>query len=280
MTGSSQPPSGPAEGPSDTGETSSLKAPASEPPAAIPLPPPAHIEGYIDGVQDRRVFGWAWCRSQPGDPVDVEIRVDGKAVAAVRADRLRADLAKAGLSEGRHGFEAVLERALSAEDKARLTAHARVRTGAPWASLVNRTTLTAERMAGPAGGATSPARSPSDTQAVLAAIAALEKTVAQGLGRCRAELQAAIAGKGIAQAAAPVSEADADARTWREQLATLVASADVLQTRVDAICAALQEGGAKAALSRRGDRTLMLVVCALGAVSCGSLLLGLFAVFG
>jgi hypothetical protein len=274
-----QPPPGLERGPANTGAAGASELPASEPPAAAPLPPPARIEGYIDGVQDRRVVGWAWCRSRPADPVEVEIRVDGKAVATVRADRFRPDLAKAGLSEGRHGFEAMLECALSAEDKARLAAQARIRAGEPWVPLVNRTTHPA-RIAGPAEGASAPALSPGETQAVLGAIAALDKTVGQSFGRLRAELQAAIAGKGAAQASAPNSAADADAQAWRDQLTTLVGSVDVLQTRLDAICAALQEGGSRTALSRRGDRTLMFVVTALGAVSCASLLLGLFAAFG
>jgi hypothetical protein len=279
MVESIQPLSASDKGPSKTAEAGASEAPAPEQPAAAPLAPQVRIEGYIEGVQDRRVFGWAWCRSRPAEPVEVEIRVDGKAVSAVRADRFRPDLAKAGLSEGRHGFEAILESELRAEDKSRLTAHARTEPGEPWVTLVNRTTHAAVRTGGTAETPPSAPRPPSDTQAILAAIAALEKTVAQGFGRLRAELQAAIAGKGKVQGA-PDAETDADAQAPRERWASLIASMDVLQTRMDAVCAALQEDHAEAASSRRGDRALMLLVAALGVVSCGSLVLGLFAVFG
>ena len=114
----------------------------------------------------------------------------------------------------------------------------------------------------------------------LSAIAALEKSVAHGFGRFRADLRDAVAAGAAAQAAVGASGAAADSQTWRKQLSTLVDSIDVLQARVDVICAALQDRGASFGSARRSDRLLMLLVSGLGIVSGASLLLGLFAVFG
>jgi len=255
--------------------------PVSGRPAPAALAPSGPVEGYIEDVQDRRVIGWAWCRSRPNDPVEVEIRVGDETLAAVRADRFRGDLAKAGLSEGRHAFEAALDCTLSAEQKTRLTAHARPRAGDPWVPLVNRTRRAAAKGGEAAeGAAPQPARPASDAAAVLSAIAALEKSVAHGFGRFRADLRDAVAAGAAAQAAVGASGAAADSQTWRKQLSTLVDSIDVLQARVDVICAALQDRGASFGSARRSDRLLMLLVSGLGIVSGASLLLGLFAVFG
>ena len=273
-----QTPSDPGTVRQDAGDPGATQ-PDRPAPAALALA--GAVEGYIEGVQDRRVFGWAWCRSRPNDPVDVEIRMGDQTLAAVRADRYRGDLAKAGLSEGRHAFEAVLDCTLSAEQKTRVTVHARPRAGEPWVPLVNRTRWAlAKGVDAAEGAAPSPTRSANDVEAVLSAIAALEKSLAQGFARCRADLRDAVAAKAAAQAAVQDSGAAADSQTWREQLSTLVDSIDVLQTRVDAICAALREGGAASDSARRSDRLLMLLVSGLGVVSGASLLLGLFAVFG
>ncbi|SUS07961.1 conserved hypothetical protein [uncultured Defluviicoccus sp.] len=266
----------------DAGEANASRPAASDRPAPAALALAGAVEGYIEGVQDRRVFGWAWCRSRPNDPVDVEIQIGDQTLAAVRADRYRGDLAKAGLSEGRHAFEAVLDCTLSAEQKTQVTVHARAQAGEPWVPLVNRTRRAAAKGGDVAEGAAAPSltRPPSDVEAVLSAIAALEKSVVQGFGRCRADLRDALAAKATAQAAVRDSGTAADSETWREQLSMLVDSIDVLQTRVDTICAALREGGVASDSARRSDRVLMLLVSGLGAVSGAALLLGLFAVFG
>ena len=162
--------------------------PVSGRPAPAALAPSGPVEGYIEDVQDRRVIGWAWCRSRPNDPVEVEIRVGDETLAAVRADRFRGDLAKAGLSEGRHAFEAALDCTLSAEQKTRLTAHARPRAGDPWVPLVNRTRRAAAKGGEAAeGAAPQPARPASDAAAVLSWPEAVE-ALRQGHLQPRAEM--------------------------------------------------------------------------------------------
>ena len=245
-------------------EAGSPKAGSDIGAAGSPLSPDP-VEGYIDGIQNRRVFGWAWCRSRPTDPVDVEIRFDDQVLLTVRADRFRPDLAKAGLTDGRHGFEAVLEDGVAADQKARITAYGRCGANDPWVPLVNRTIKAATKATVREDGAAPPSKPIADLQPILNGLAALQKRMDERIATWRAELRA---------------HAESDAQAIRDQLTMLTSATDVLQMRIDAVCAALREGTAAAPSSRRGDRTLMLVVAALGVVSCASLLLGLIAVLG
>jgi glycosyltransferase involved in cell wall biosynthesis len=62
-------------------------------------------EGYVDGVEDNVVKGWAFDPADPGRTVEVELLVDGAPKGAHRANRFRADLHRAGKGDGNHGFE-------------------------------------------------------------------------------------------------------------------------------------------------------------------------------
>ena len=89
---------------------------------------PAHLEGRIDAVAGRRVYGWAWNRSAPDEPLEIEVRFDGADVplATVTADLPREDLAGAGI--GSHAFEAEVELPAGI-DPSRIVAFARPRSG-------------------------------------------------------------------------------------------------------------------------------------------------------
>lgn len=223
------------------------------------------VEGYIDGIQHRRVFGWAWCRGRPNDPVDVEIRFDDRVLLTVRANGFRPDLAKAGLTDGRHAFEAMLENEIAADEKARITAYGRRGEDDPWVALVNRTIKPLANTAGRDNGAATLARPIADLQPVLNGLAMLQKKLEERIGGWRTELRA---------------DVDSEARAIRDQLTVLASSTEVLQMRVDAVLATLQEGTSASPSSRRGDRTLTLIVAGLGIVSCASMILGLIAVLG
>jgi hypothetical protein len=83
------------------------------------------VEGYVDGIDGRRVSGWAYDKMQPDLALDVEIHHNGQRIAVARADRLRADLARAGKGDGRHAFVAVLEAPISPDERNRLNVFAR-----------------------------------------------------------------------------------------------------------------------------------------------------------
>lgn len=65
-------------------------------------------EGYVDGVDDNLVKGWAFDPNEPGRTVEVEVLVDGAVAGRHRANRFRADLHRAGKGDGHHGFEVLV----------------------------------------------------------------------------------------------------------------------------------------------------------------------------
>lgn len=70
--------------------------------------PPHELRGYIDGVQDGRIVGWAWDRSRPRRRLEVEILSAGVPLGLARADGFRDDLAASGVGDGRYAFSFVL----------------------------------------------------------------------------------------------------------------------------------------------------------------------------
>lgn len=71
------------------------------------------LEGHLDIANLEMVTGWAWQPDHPGEPVRLEIVVDGGVVAMVVANRERSDVRKAGYGTGRYGFELTLPKPLS-----------------------------------------------------------------------------------------------------------------------------------------------------------------------
>lgn len=103
-------------------------APPAEP-AWLPacLSPPVAIEGHLDGVlaggtvRDGmllphrgpvQVHGWLRAPAWPGAAVRATLLADGRVVGDAVADRPRADLAAAGMGDGRHGFTVAVDPAL------------------------------------------------------------------------------------------------------------------------------------------------------------------------
>ena len=77
----------------------------------VPLGP---LRGHLGRVESMRISGWAQDAAARERPVGLVIRVNGEAVGRVLANRYRADLETAGLGSGRHAFELVLPKPLSA----------------------------------------------------------------------------------------------------------------------------------------------------------------------
>ncbi len=76
-------------------------------PAAKPLRITARdcgFAGYADPTDAPRAEGWVVDLAHPKQHAKVELRVDGRVVATAVADRMRADVAALGLSDGRSGF--------------------------------------------------------------------------------------------------------------------------------------------------------------------------------
>jgi hypothetical protein len=71
-------------------------------------PRPSDITGFLDALDGRRVFGWAWDRANPEERLRIEIRVEDAVVADTVADIARSDLKANGIGDGAHAFETTL----------------------------------------------------------------------------------------------------------------------------------------------------------------------------
>ncbi len=82
-------------------------------PAPMSDPSPPTLSGHIDQADRHSVTGWALDPARPGEPVLLEVVLDGAVVGTFPADRHRADLEQAGLGNGRHAFQLQIPGGLS-----------------------------------------------------------------------------------------------------------------------------------------------------------------------
>lgn len=61
-------------------------------------------EGFIDAVEDGRVFGWALDRDHPKKKVEIDIFFGQEKIGSVKANRFREDLRTYGDGSGKHAF--------------------------------------------------------------------------------------------------------------------------------------------------------------------------------
>ena len=73
-----------------------------------PVAPTSQIQGRLDAIEGRRVFGWVWDRGRPSERLLVRVLLDGRMVASATADRPRIDLRRAGIGDGGYAFEVEL----------------------------------------------------------------------------------------------------------------------------------------------------------------------------
>ena len=258
-----------------------LSRPAEQP--VSPSLPEKLVEGYIDAINGRRISGWAWCRSAPLVAVEVEIRADDRIAAVVRADLPRADLAKAGLGDGRHGFSVLLDDPVAEDARAGISAFVRCNPDGGRVALINRAVRT-----------TAPVRpAPPESPALPspAAFAGLLDEKLERLGRkVHAGIIAAVAESAARERGPLATELEAlrgevsrlaggeDLRVAREEIAAIATVAELLQLRLDTVQAAVTGDAAAAHMARPREKGLILVVTALAVVSTTALALGLVAV--
>jgi hypothetical protein len=65
---------------------------------------PGALAGHVERLHNGELQGWVMDRTNPADPVELEVLVDGEIVGTVLANRYRADLDSAGLADGRCAF--------------------------------------------------------------------------------------------------------------------------------------------------------------------------------
>ncbi|MDE2575098.1 MAG: Hint domain-containing protein [Rhodospirillales bacterium] len=69
---------------------------------------PGALRGHVERLTDGLLEGWVTDEASPGQPVEIEILVDGESVARLLANRYRVDLDQAGIAGGRCGFTIAL----------------------------------------------------------------------------------------------------------------------------------------------------------------------------
>lgn len=65
----------------------------------------AQLQGRIDAIEGRRLFGWVWDPSSPAERLQVRARLNGQIIALASADMPRIDLRRNGIGDGGHAFE-------------------------------------------------------------------------------------------------------------------------------------------------------------------------------
>ena len=233
----------------------------------------ARVVGFIDVISIRRISGWVWDESDPSHRLEVEIQFDGRAIASVRADRSRKDLAAAGVGDGSYGFETQHETRIAETDYHRVSAVVRLEDG-DTVTLENRV----------ARALRNSVLSPGDVAILREAIESwpteqrlLIDQLAQRLLPIAGELQrlrSAIESKQPLETGGGLAEALAELRRSHEGLERRLSEIDVFHGRFDRALAALEaEKEARAVLP--ADRSLRRLVIVLAAVSGISLIVGL-----
>lgn len=67
--------------------------------------PRPELKGHIDAVGNGRVFGWAWCPSDPQARLEVQLFAGETELARGLADKGRIDLRRNGIGDGAHAFD-------------------------------------------------------------------------------------------------------------------------------------------------------------------------------
>ncbi|MGC2415956.1 MAG: glycosyltransferase, partial [Stellaceae bacterium] len=98
--------------------------------------PPGALCGNLDGCDRRLIWGWAQDSADPGRRVGLLVKLNGRVIGRVLANRYRADLEEAGKGDGRHGFELQMPNGLSPLDAQEIRvereADGAELSGSPW----------------------------------------------------------------------------------------------------------------------------------------------------
>lgn len=71
------------------------------------------IQGRLDAIEGRRLYGWVWDPGLPTERLLVRILLEGRMVASATADISRIDLKRNGIGDGGYAFEVELAESLA-----------------------------------------------------------------------------------------------------------------------------------------------------------------------
>jgi hypothetical protein len=82
-------------------------------PAPIEQASSPRIQGRLDAIEGRRLYGWVWDSGSPTERLLVRILLEGRMVASATADVPRVDLRRNGIGDGGYAFEVELAEPLA-----------------------------------------------------------------------------------------------------------------------------------------------------------------------
>lgn len=73
------------------------------------------LQGFIDAIERRVVYGWAWNPQRPDERIQVDILHGEHHLATVTAEQFRSDLVDLEIGDGHHAFEFTLPDTLAGD---------------------------------------------------------------------------------------------------------------------------------------------------------------------
>jgi hypothetical protein len=81
--------------------------------AVAEVPAGSSVQGRLDAIEGRRLFGWVWDRSRPTERLVIRILLEGRMISSAIADLPRVDLRRNGIGDGGHAFEIEIPEAIA-----------------------------------------------------------------------------------------------------------------------------------------------------------------------
>jgi hypothetical protein len=75
--------------------------------------PVPRIQGRLDAIEGRRLYGWVWDPALPTERLLIRILLEGRMVASATADLPRVDLRRNGIGDGGYAFKVELAESLA-----------------------------------------------------------------------------------------------------------------------------------------------------------------------
>jgi hypothetical protein len=240
------------------------------------------VVGFVEILDESRVAGWAWRRGQPETRVDIEVRLGDRVLHRARADRFRQDLVRAGVGDGKHGFNIVFDKPIQREQKGALVALVVCGPDGPYVPLVTPASKLAGRTSKEAPAGNPHTAAETSLRRVQESISDLRKAVDERLGAIDGNIRSALTHFAAdAKLAGKSIEAKCeDLRSAQDSLGRYVSALEVSQARLDAALSSVQDGRGKAKSIAGAGRGLAIFVSVLALMSTASLVLGLISVFG
>ena len=70
--------------------------------AVADQPAASQIQGRLDAIEGRRLFGWVWDSARPTERLLIRILLEGRMICSATADLPRVDLRRNGIGDGGH----------------------------------------------------------------------------------------------------------------------------------------------------------------------------------